>query len=135
MKRLDVWPRLECYNTNLSTDARSNLACVASISVRFRNKERGTRDKDRANNGASKRAGRGWGRKEGNAISFLPLSLPRLLSFGSRLISRAIKTETPLPRSRFAPKPNGETLAPQASSNSLTFRSEVRRLCHADKPQ
>ena len=73
--------------------------------------------------------------KEGNAISFLPLSLPRLLSFGSRLISRAIKTETPLPRSRFAPKPNGETLAPQASSNSLTFRSEVRRLCHADEPQ
>ena len=103
--------------------------------MRFRNKERGTRDKDRANNGASKRAGRGWGRKEGNAISFLPLSLPRLLSFGSRLISRAIKTETPLPRSRFAPKPNGETLAPQASSNSATFRSEVRRLCHADEPQ
>ena len=27
--------------------------------------------------------------------------------FGSRLISRAIKTENPLPRSLFAPKPNG----------------------------
>ena len=36
-----------------------NLACVASVSVRFRSKERGTRVKDRAKNGASKRAGRG----------------------------------------------------------------------------
>ena len=37
----------------------STLACVASVSVRFRSKERGTRTKDRAKNGASKRAGRG----------------------------------------------------------------------------
>ena len=43
------------------------LTCVASVSVRFSSKERGTRVKDRATNGASKRAGRGWGRKEGNA--------------------------------------------------------------------
>ena len=35
------------------------LACVASVSVRFRNKERGTRVKDGAKNGASKRARRG----------------------------------------------------------------------------
>ena len=34
-------------------------ACVASVSVRFRTKEQGTRVKDRAKNGASKRAGRG----------------------------------------------------------------------------
>ena len=43
------------------------LACVASVSVRFRSKERGTRVKDNTKNGASKRAARGWGRKEGNA--------------------------------------------------------------------
>ena len=35
------------------------LACVASVSVRFRSKELGMRVKDRAKNGASKRAGRG----------------------------------------------------------------------------
>ena len=67
-----------------------NLACVASVSVRFRNKERGTRVKDRATNGTSKRTGRGWGR-----------------TFGFRFISRSVKTEIPLPRSFFAPKPNG----------------------------
>ena len=33
--------------------------------MRFRRKERGTRVKDREKSGASKRAGRGWGRKEG----------------------------------------------------------------------
>ena len=49
------------------------LACVASVSLRFRNKERRTRVKDGAKNGASKRAGRGRGRKE---VSFLPLPLP-----------------------------------------------------------
>ena len=32
------------------------IACVASVSVRFRSKERGRRVKDRAKNGASKRA-------------------------------------------------------------------------------
>ena len=35
------------------------IACVANVSVRFRNKERGTRFKDRAKNGASRRARRG----------------------------------------------------------------------------
>ena len=34
------------------------LACVASVSVRFQSKERWTRVKSRAKNGASKRAGR-----------------------------------------------------------------------------
>ena len=43
----------------------TGLACVASVSVRFtRSKEWGTRVKDRAKNDASKRAGRGWGRKK-----------------------------------------------------------------------
>ena len=50
------------------------LACVASVSVWYRRKERGTRVKDRAKNGASKRAGR---------------------------------TDNSIPRSFFAPKPNG----------------------------
>ena len=47
----------------------SPLTCVASVSVRFRSKERGTRVKDRAKNGVSERAGRGWG-------SFLPCPTP-----------------------------------------------------------
>ena len=77
-----------CSITNLSTPpgvpirvcaaqrGRDFVACVASVSVRFRSKERGTRVKDRATN-------------------------------GSRFISRSVKTENPLPRSFFAPKPNG----------------------------
>ena len=36
-----------------------SLTCVASVSVRFRRKQRGTRVKDRAKNGISKRAGGG----------------------------------------------------------------------------
>ena len=43
----------------------ANLACVASVSVRFRSKERGTRVKYRAKNVASKRAGRGGGGEKG----------------------------------------------------------------------
>ena len=53
-----------------------DIACVASVSVRFRRKERGTRVKDREKS-------------------------------GSRFISRAVKTESLLPRYFFAPKPNG----------------------------
>ena len=34
------------------TEAESAIACVASVSVRFRSKERGTRDKDGPKNGA-----------------------------------------------------------------------------------
>ena len=48
--------RLPLHNDHLSTTG----TCVASVSVRFRNKERGTRAKDRAKNCASKREGRGW---------------------------------------------------------------------------
>ena len=76
-----------------------NLACVASVSVRFRSKERGTRVKDREKNSASKRAGRGW------ATGLDPL--PLFHFFGPRFISRTAKTENPVPRSFFAPKPNG----------------------------
>ena len=53
-------------------DICKHVACVASVSVRFRRKERGTRVKDREKSGASKRAGRGWGRKEGNACRQTP---------------------------------------------------------------
>ena len=55
----------------------SLLACVASVSVRFRRRERA------------------------------PLPLPPLSLFGSRSISRAVKTESLRPRYFFAPKPNG----------------------------
>ena len=57
---------------------------VASVSVRFRRKQRGTRVKDRTKNGASKREGR-----------------------SSRSIFRAAKTEIPVPRYFCAPKQNG----------------------------
>ena len=94
----------KCARSNLSQRrlrASLGLACVASVSVRSMSKERGTRVKDRAKNGGSKRAGRGW-------VSFLPSPLPPPRSFfGSSFISRAVKTENPLPRSFFAPKPNG----------------------------
>ena len=49
-----------------------DIACVAGVSVRFRSKERGTTVRDRAKNGATKRARRGWGRKEGNACRQAP---------------------------------------------------------------
>ena len=69
------------------------VACVASVSVQFRNKERGTRVKDRAKNGAS-------------------------------FISRAVKTENPIPRSFFAPKPNGNACyAGYTDCDSSTFRA------------
>ena len=54
------------------------VACVASVSVRFRRKARGTRVK---------------------------LVKDREKS-GSRFISRPVHTESPLPRYFFAPKPN-----------------------------
>ena len=47
---------------------RSQLACVASVSLQFRSKERGTRVKDRAKNSLRKKSGEG--------VSFLPLPLP-----------------------------------------------------------
>ena len=45
------------------------IACVASVSVWFRSKERGTRVNDRAKNGASEKAGRGFGGGE-QSLSF-----------------------------------------------------------------
>ena len=40
-------------------------------------------------------------------VSFLPLPLPQLSFFCTCFISRAAKTENPVPRSFFTPKPNG----------------------------
>ena len=51
------------------------LACVASVSVQFGSKERVTRVHVRVKNGASKKSGEGWGRKEGNACRTNPGSL------------------------------------------------------------
>ena len=82
-----------CPSENLS--ARVQPAQQA-LSVRFRSKERGTRVKDCAKNGVSERAGKGWA-----------LPLPPLSFFGSCFIPRAAKTENPVPRSFFGPKPNG----------------------------
>ena len=62
------------FSTHKHTPTASHaiLAWVASTSMRFRSKEQGTRVKDRAKNGASKRAERGWVRKEGNACGQTP---------------------------------------------------------------
>ena len=62
--RVDVYPSAGTASNHWLL---SWIAYVASVSVQFRSKERGTRVKDRAKNGVSKTAGRGWGRKEGNA--------------------------------------------------------------------
>ena len=72
------------------------LACVASVSVWFRSKERGTRVKDREKNGSSEERG-GGGKERKETVSFLRLLFPPLLFFVSRFISRAVKTENPLP--------------------------------------
>ena len=96
-----------CWQVKSVNIKTITVACVASVSVRFRSKERGKIVKDRAKNGLSKRAGRGWGRKEGNFLPSPKLPLPPLSFFGSCLISRAAKTENPVPRSFFTPKPKG----------------------------
>ena len=66
LTNLNIYLFLIGYNTkhNSSLKLEEVLACVASVSVWFRSKKRGTRVKDRAKNGARKRAGRGCGRKE-----------------------------------------------------------------------
>ena len=51
---------------------KNSVACLASVSVRFRSKEQGTIVKDSAKNGASSIAERGSGRKEGNACKQTP---------------------------------------------------------------
>ena len=86
--------------------AMEGLACLASVSVRFYgSRERGTRVKVRAKNGASKRAGRGWGRKEGPSfpfpsphfhflafVSFLARPKPRIPFLGLSLLRNQTET-------------------------------------------
>ena len=99
-----IWPLLEKKLAIIGSTSPPGPRGSPLSSMPFRSNERGTRVKDRAKNGASKRAGKGWGRKKKE--SFLSLPLPSLSFFSSRFISRAVKTEN-LPRSFFAPKPNG----------------------------
>ena len=65
------------------------IACVASVSVRFRSKERGTRIKDCAKNGVSKRAGRG------GITSGIELNLP--LSNRSEQVSSSKRRASHIP--------------------------------------
>ena len=71
------------------------LACVASVSVRFRSKERGTRVKDRAKNGASKwlsfQFSRGQNRKSRSSGFFCSeTKRKRLLRRLGNLVPRAL---------------------------------------------
>ena len=109
----------KCARSNLSQRrlrASLGLACVASVSVRSMSKERGTRVKDRAKNGGSKRAGRGW-------VSFLPLpplplSLP-LVHFLA-LVSFLARSKPKVPFLGLSLLRNQtETLATQASVGCL----------------
>ena len=86
----------------LTATSPQRLACVASVSVRFRSKERGTGVKDRAKNGVSKRAGRGWGRK----FPSFPSPSPTFIVWFLFHFSRGQNRE-PVPRSFFAPETNG----------------------------
>ena len=53
--KINVW-NTETESIEIFSFSKFALACVASVSVRFRRKERGTRVKDREKSGASKRA-------------------------------------------------------------------------------
>ena len=66
-KSLLLAPNDSCDSTTANsltaiseTNIQFHLACIASISVWLQSEERGMRVKDRAKNGASKRAGGGW---------------------------------------------------------------------------
>ena len=67
---------------------KEKLACVASVCVWFRTKQRGTRVKDRAKNGASERAGRGVA-----LVSFLALSRTKMPFLGLPLLRSQGKTQ------------------------------------------
>ena len=79
----------------------SQLACVASVSMRFRSKERGTRVEDRTKNGVSKqRAGRGFPSFPSPSphfhflvlLSFLARPKPRIPFLGLSLLRNQRKT-------------------------------------------
>ena len=64
---------------------------------------------------------RGEGGEERKETALLLLPPPPPSFIGSRFISRAAKTENPVPRSFIAPKPNGNA---GRSSRSQNVRSE-----------
>ena len=103
-------------------------ACVASVSVRFRSKEQGTRVKDHAKNGASKRAGRGWGRKEG----FLP-SPPPPPSFIFRLLFHFLRGQNRKSRSSvfYCYETKRKTLATQATIQAKLIFNKYNILWHS----
>ena len=101
----------KCARSNLS-QRRLGLACVTSVSVRSMSKERGTRVKDRAKNGGSKRAGRGW-------VSFVPLPPLPLVHFLA-LVSFLARSKPKIPFLGLSLLRNQtETLATQASVGCL----------------
>lgn len=81
--------------------------------------EQGMRVKDRTKNGTSKRAGMGWRIRKGNLPSPPPALLFHLLALVPFFTWQ--KQKIPVPRSFFAPKPNGEMLATQAILNLKSF--------------
>ena len=97
------------------------IACVASVSVRFRSKERGTRVKDRAKNGVSKRAGRGGEeRKETSFLSPSPhFHFLALVSFLARPKLRILFLGLSLLRNL------RETLATQAIFLTIQMQHKV----------
>ena len=119
------WPK-----TDLGT--RFLLACVASVSVRFRSKEQGTRVKERAKNGVSKRAGRGWGRKLAPVpsssasllfhflalVPFFARPKPKVPFLGLSLLRN--QTETLATQATFIPYPN-PAYAPENSCHRKLF--------------
>ena len=74
---ISILPTRACRNLRLHRLLQGrwklrDLACVASVSVRFRRKELGTRVKDRAKNGASERGGRGREERLGSWVFKIP---------------------------------------------------------------
>ena len=90
------------------TEAESAIACVASVSVWFRRKERGTRDKDRAKNGAR---GEGVGKTFPSfpsptplfhflaLVSFLAQPKPKIPLLGLSLLRKLPETHATQPKS------------------------------------
>ena len=75
----------------------SQLACVASVSLEFWSKEQPTRVKDQAKYGVSKRAGRGWGRKEGIRQAFPSFPFPSPLFHFLALIPFFLRPKSEVP--------------------------------------
>ena len=73
LAKIDIWRK----STQKFTENGKVLAYVASVSVRFRSKERGTRVKDCAKNGAGKRTLVSFLARPKPRIPFLGLSLHR----------------------------------------------------------